>query len=48
MKNMRKMIWSWAGLINHLKDDRWTSYHVSLLGDNTTRKGKNGDQPSDG
>ena len=39
-----KMKWYWAGHINHLKDDRWTSQ----LGDHAKRKDDKGDQPSSG
>ena len=38
---VRKMKWSWAGHINRLKDDRWTSRVM-------TRKYVKGDQPSGG
>ena len=33
ISNVIKIKWSWAGHINRLKDDRWTS----PLGENTTR-----------
>ena len=43
---VRKIKWSWAGHINRLKDDRWTSR--VRLGDHMTRKYDKGDQPSGG
>ena len=45
---VRKMKWSWAGHINRLKDDRWTSRVTMALGDHTTGKYVKGDQPSGG
>ena len=39
ISNVRKMKWSWAGHINCLKDDRWTSRHLETIRqENTTRK----------
>ena len=40
------MKWSWAGHINRLKEDRWTS--CVTTGDHMTRKDVKGDQPSGG
>ena len=44
---VRKMKWSWAGHINRLKDDRWTS-RVTTWRPFMTRKDDKGDQPSGG
>ena len=41
---VRKMKWSWAGHINRLKDDRWTSRATTWR--YMTRKDDKGDQPS--
>ena len=46
INTVRKMKWSWAGHINLLKDDRWTS-RVSTWRP-VTRKDDKGDQPSGG
>ena len=43
---VRKMKWSWAGHINRLKDNRWTSRVT--IGDHMARKDDKGDKPSGG
>ena len=44
---VRKMKWSWAGHVNRLKYDRWTS-RVTTWRPYMTRKDDKGDQPSGG
>ena len=38
IKTVRKMKWSWAGHINRLKDDRWTSRVTTWIQEKTTRE----------
>ena len=48
ISNMIKMKWSWAGHINRLKDDRWTSRVITLRPYYVKKKDDKGDQPSGG